>query len=119
MPIVQRGILRENPEMERVLTMCCLLLIAADARAYNLGDNPAFCAGFLASQSDRYAAMMRTHENAIMDAFNRDGPKDSTDGRDFTEWLHIGAQAAQDTNDAGYKQTITRCRMLIEQIAHK
>lgn len=105
--------------MERVLTMCCLLLIAADARAYELGDNPAFCAGFLASQSDRYAAMMRTHEDAIVDAFNRLGPRDSTDGRGFTEWLHIGVQAAQDSNSSGYNQTIVRCRTLIEQIAHK
>ncbi len=63
--------------------------------------------------------MMRTHEDAIIDAFNRFGPKDSTDGRGFTEWLHIGAQTAQDSNNSEYNQTIVRCRTLIEQIAHK
>lgn len=94
-------------------------MLATKAKAYELADNPAFCAGFLSSQSDRYAAMMRTHEDAIVDAFNKYGPRDSTDSRGFAEWVHVGVQAAADTNDPGYEATIVRCRSLIETIAQK
>lgn len=103
--------------MLRIAAMCCIVLSAATAQAYELGDNPAFCAGFLASYSDRYAAMMRTHENKIMAAFSRIGPKDSTDGRGFAEWLHVGARAAEDKSDARYDATFLRCRDLVERIA--
>lgn len=105
--------------MVRIAFMCCVLMLAVPAKAYELGDNPAFCAGFLSSQSDRFAAMMRTHEVAITDAFNRQGPKDSTDSRGFAEWVHVGVQAAADTADPGYENTFVRCRSLIESIAQK
>lgn len=103
--------------MLRIAAMCCIVLSTATAQAYELGDNPAFCAGFLASHSDRYAAMMRTHENKLIHAFNRFGPKDSTDGRGFTEWLHVGARTAEDNSDPKYNATFLRCRDLIESIA--
>ncbi|WNK00491.1 hypothetical protein L2D14_03475 [Thalassospiraceae bacterium LMO-JJ14] len=99
------------------MIILCLFSAATVAAAYELSDNPAFCAGFLASQSDRDAAMMRTHETAIIDAFNRIGPKDSTDGRGYNEWLHIGISAARDRGNADYATTDARCRALIERIA--
>lgn len=95
-----------------------LFLAVTAAAAYELSDNPAFCAGFLATQSDRHAAMMRTHEAAIIEAFNRAGPKDSTDGRGYNEWLHIGIAAAREKDSADYADTDAQCRALIERIAN-
>jgi len=86
------------------------------AWAYELADNPAFCAGFLAAQSDRDASMMRTHESKIIGAFSRIGPKDSTDGRGYNEWLHEGINAARDKSDPDSEAIKKRCRTLIERI---
>jgi hypothetical protein len=93
-----------------------LCFAAVAVSAYELSDNPAFCAGFLAVQSDHEAARMRTHEKAIVEAFSRMGPKDSTDGRGYNEWLYEGIAAARDKTGAGYEATDNRCRALIERI---
>jgi ribonucleotide reductase beta subunit family protein with ferritin-like domain len=103
--------------MARITLTIVLTLSVSLAAAYELSDNPAFCAGFLAEQTDRHAAMMRTHESRIIRAFNLNGPKDSTDGRGYTEWLHEGVNAARDRNAPDYEQMSKRCRSLIERIA--
>jgi len=100
-----------------MLVLLACVLTGPAAWAYELTDNPAFCAGFLATQSDRDASMMRTHESKIMRAFNRFGPKDSTDGRGYNEWLHEGVNAARDTSNRDAEAIKARCRALIERIA--
>jgi hypothetical protein len=102
--------------MARISWIFVLFLAANVAEAYELGDNPAFCAGFLAMQSDRDASRMRTHEAAIKNAFGRSGPKDSTDGRGYIEWLHVGIEAARDKSADDYDATAKRCAALIERI---
>lgn len=106
----------QNPYMARISWIFLLFLCASAAEAYEISDNPAFCAGFLAVQSDRNATRMRTHETAIINAFAKIGPKDSTDGRGYSEWLHIGIEAAHDKTAPDYAATGKRCDALIEQI---
>jgi len=100
-----------------MLFLIACIQAAPAAWAYELTDNPAFCAGFLATQSDRDASMMRTHESKIIAAFSQIGPKDSTDGRDYNEWLHEGVNAARNTSHSDGEAINTRCRALIERIA--
>ncbi len=108
----------EQPKcMKRVIPSVVVFIFVWSAAAYELTDNPAFCAGFLSKHSDLHAAMMRTHEAAILRAFSTKGPKDSTDGRGFNEWLQEGSDAAEDKTDPAYQDTFVACRTLIERIA--
>lgn len=73
-------------------TILTLLLLGGStfARAYEHYDNPAYCFGFLKAKAENSAAPLIWTKKNAQNLFGKAGPKDSTDERNFNDWVKIG-----------------------------
>lgn len=99
--------------MRWIICPVCLLIALSAARADDLTDNPAFCFGVVSAQSQDAARVLTARRAGIEAVFAKSGPKDSTDGRGFDDWAHIGRDMVAESNDAQRAAYVTSCRGLL------
>ena len=89
---------------------------ALQAAADGLGDNPAFCFGYLETRSPALAAALQGRRTEIEALFARAGPKDSTDERGFDDWRRIGRGTAK-SGASDHARVAAACRRLLRMIS--
>lgn len=96
--------------MKFYLSIGIILSGLSPAWGYSLGQNPALCFGLIATQSAQEKLALGKNERYIRELFSTIGPKDSTDGRSFEDWAHIGQEIADDKTDKDRLSLIKNCR---------
>lgn len=84
------------------------------AAADGLGDNPAFCFGFLSAQSEKETSALWPRKPQIRSLFAKFGPKDSTDERGFDDWEKVGRDITSDRKDKRYVPLLENCKRFLD-----
>ena len=97
-----------------------LIFYVTPAVADWLAENPAFCFGYLSSQSQKEPNALKPCKGHIRSMFGKSGPKDSTDERRFSDWEKIGRDTASKHDGQGggqrYATFLEDCRRLLAPV---
>jgi len=83
------------------------------AYAQRLDGNPAFCVDLLKAYATAEKQNLTLDERGARVLYSKIGPKDSTDEREFDDWLQIGREAGVEIRAGGYDTQVRNCLRLL------